>query len=64
MDIVMLQDANESINGGATKQDFLKDRRYTVPDPIGQAWIGRGWARAAAPANAAAPAPAAAKGKE
>jgi len=69
MDIVMLQTIpDESINDGRTKQTFVQGGCYPVPDPIGQLWIGRGWARAAGPKAAhamAAPAvPAARKGKE
>ncbi len=49
MDIIMLQTIpDETINGGATRQDFIQGACYPVPDAIGQLWIGRGWARAAA----------------
>lgn len=48
MEIVMLQTMpGESINGGRTTQAFVQGRTYPVPDPIGQLWIGRGWATAA-----------------
>ena len=48
MTIIMQQTIRDSINGGVTTQTFAKDGRYDVPDPIGQLWIGRGWASAAA----------------
>lgn len=48
MDIVMLRTIpGESINAGRTTQTFLKGATYSVPDEIGQLWIGRGWAEAA-----------------
>ena len=46
MHIVMAQTITESLNEGRTKQEFLKGAAYEVPDPIGQLWIGRGWATA------------------
>lgn len=54
MNIVMLQAIpGESINAGRTTQDFLKGATYSVPDEIGQLWIGRGWAQARTAAAAA-----------
>lgn len=65
MDIVMRQTMTESINGGRTTQEFVKGGTYTLPDDVGQLWIGRGWAIAAdvAPVSRVAP-PTPPKGKE
>jgi hypothetical protein len=51
MDILMQQTMKESINGGRTTQEFVKGLPYQVPDDIGQLWVGRGWAVAAAGAK-------------
>lgn len=48
MDIVMKQTVTDSLNGGRTTQEFLKGSAYQLPDEIGQLWIGRDWAVAAA----------------
>ena len=61
MHILMTQTITESLNGGRTKQEFLKGGAYAVPDEIGQLWIGRGWATAA---RGQAPPVPPAKGKE
>lgn len=56
MQIVMLQTITDSLNGGRTTQTFLKSVTYDLPNNIGQLWIGRGWARAAAAPARDAPA--------
>ncbi|MCS6302375.1 MAG: hypothetical protein H8K07_01715 [Nitrospira sp.] len=45
MTILMTQTIHESLTGGRTTQEFVKGARYDVPQPIGQLWIARGWAR-------------------
>ena len=51
MDVIMLQTIRESINEGRTAQEFVKDLPYQVPDAVGQLWIARGLAVAAAAAR-------------
>lgn len=51
MEIVMQHTMRESVNGGRTVQEFVKGSGYSVPDDIGQLWVGHGWALAAAAAR-------------
>lgn len=48
MVVVLMQDnVTESLNDGRTRQTFDKGRLYSLPGPLAQQWIGRGWALAA-----------------
>jgi len=45
--VLMQETVTESVNDGRTRQPFEKGRLYSLPGPLAQQWIGRGWALAA-----------------
>lgn len=45
--VLMQETVTESLNDGRTRQTFDKGRLYSLPGPLAQRWIGRGWALAA-----------------
>lgn len=45
--VLMQETVTESVNDGRTRQQFERGRLYSLPSPLAQQWIGRGWALAA-----------------
>lgn len=51
MMIFMIKTIHESVNGGRTAQEFLKDQRYEIPNATAKRWIAQHWAEPAVPAK-------------
>jgi hypothetical protein len=45
--VLMQETVTDTVNDGRTRQSFEKGRLYSLPGPLAQQWIGRGWALAA-----------------